>query len=96
MEIQEDKLQQRILRLRKKQNTVKKSPSKSGIGGVDGSNELQHDTAYSFLSPLTCTKNSKRYLKTDKKGRPIDDDDMTHSMSRTTLGRQSGFKNHGD
>ena len=56
------------------------------------------DQTYSFLSPLTCTRNSKRYLRTDKKGRPLDDDDnMTrvNSMSKTTLGRQSGLNTHG-
>lgn len=76
---------------------MKKSPSKSTIGGgVDVSTD---DPGYSFLSPLTCTRNSKRYLRTDKKGRPIDDEPISrlNSHSKMSLGgRQSGLRNQND
>ena len=50
-------------------------------------NELEMQ--YSYLSPLKCARNSKRYLHTDKKGNPFDDemDGVRISGSKTSLMR---------
>jgi len=80
MEIQDDKLQQRIIKLRKKQNQMKQSPSRSNIGAdsVFGATGMDPESQFQFSSPLTCARNSRRYLNTDRKGRFIDDADIAH------------------
>ena len=66
-----------------------------GGGGIDVNSDQE---GYSFLSPLTCTRNSKRYLRTDKKGNPIDDEDMPrlNSISKTSFGFNSNRGNQGE
>ena len=49
------------------------------FGGAEDNN------AYSFLTPLTCARNSKRYLNLDKKGNPVDDDDIRGHNSASKL-----------
>ena len=70
MEIQEDKLQQRILKLRKKKITsvtAKQTPQKRQNHDADeeasvvfaGSPQIMQ----TFASPLKCTHNSRQYLE---------------------------------
>lgn len=72
---------------------MKQSPSKSNLAGdsVFGNNAFDPDSMYQFYSPLTCARNSRRYLNTDRKGRFIDDGDIAaqNAISKASLFRAS-------
>ena len=75
MEIQEDKLQQRILKLRKKQNNGQQQDQRSAYSPGGEQSQMEAPQSPSFLSPLTCARNSRRYLNSDKRGTLFDDDE---------------------
>ena len=91
MEIHEDKLQQRIKRLRGKKNVG--SPRGKTRGHAQNSQfdiaQQELEAQYSYLSPLKCARNSKKYLHTDKKGNPfVDPDDLARDLgSKSSLMR---------
>ena len=91
MEIQEDKLQQRILKLRKKQNNGGRNNSIGAYSGGGDQSQMEPSSP-TFLSPLTCTRNSRRYLYSDKRGNLYDDDEenLLNSMPFQMTGMPRG------